>query len=114
MKVLLPCSILFAALTITTEARAAVYACTGPITFLEMNANGQVTANFGGLQFATYCQVGATANGISSEACKAIYSMLLAARLSGASMTQSFNDTLTCATHPAWIYLTGMWGGPSL
>jgi hypothetical protein len=75
---------------------------------------GQVTASFGGLKFVTYCQLGNTANGIGPDACKAIYALLLAARISGATVNQTFNDSSTCAAHPSWSYLNMTWGGPSL
>jgi len=73
--------------------------------FDDMN-DGTVSCGPGGLPWAlNLCQIGvpSSGNGWTSESCKAAYAKLLAAQLSGQSVTIWFNaDGFTCATQPTW------------
>lgn len=91
----------------------AYYTCTGPVTGLSISNGGVVTVSgFNGIVDGEICQIGASANGISSDTCKAMYARLLIAETTGKSLTMYFNDSLTCSTQPSWQYLTGMYFGP--
>ena len=90
------------------------YTCVGPVTDLVVSPNGVVTASIGSLAWVYLCAIGTTSNynGVTSDACKAIYAHLLSAKTTGAQETFWFNDSLTCTTHPAWANLTGWYFGP--
>lgn len=91
----------------------AYYTCTGPVTGVSMNTNGTVwVSGFGGIVDGGICQIGATANGISSDTCKAIYARLLLAEATGRQLTMYFSDNLSCTTQPSWQFMTGLYFGP--
>ena len=81
-----------------------------------VNPQGVVTVDCtdSGLRNLYICTIGGTANGVNSDTCKAMTAALLEARTTGGTVTWGFSDTLTCATHPAWAYLTGWYYGPYL
>ena len=100
-----------------TPARAN-YSCAGVIEQLALNPAGTVTvfSSGAGLSAAYVCQIGATINSVTSDACKAIYSLLNTAVVTRQQVVWYFSDTLTCAApgHPAWSWLTGWYYGPVL
>lgn len=95
------------------------YSCTGTIdavTVAPGTGTVIVSSASAGLTWVYLCLLegsASSANGtVTPEQCKAIYSLLLAAQAAERSVTISFNDTLTCTTHPAWAWLTGWYWGP--
>ena len=92
------------------------YACLGTIDAVALNPGGivTVTSNSSGPGVFYVCNIGSTANGVAPEQCKAIYASLLAARMSAQNVAWTFNDALTCTTHPTWSWLTGWYYGPEL
>lgn len=91
----------FAALAVPVYANS--YGCTGTVTLLFVNSSGvAVVGGPGGLPPIALCSVSGGFGPFSADACKAAYATLLAAKLSGQSVTVSFSDNLTCATQPVW------------
>lgn len=92
---------------VALPAYAGEYNCTGTVTIVFVNSNGIVAVGGpGGLPPIGLCALDGSSGIFNTNACKAAYATLLAAKLSGQSATISFNDTLTCSTQPAW-------GGPT-
>jgi hypothetical protein len=85
-------------------AHAINYECTGTVTYLGLNTGGDVVVTLtGGVNAVVPCNLNNnTSNGFTPQACKAAYSTLLAAKLSGQSVNIYFSDSLTCTTQPAW------------
>jgi hypothetical protein len=99
----------------SAPAFAVNYACTGPVNGVSTGPGGVVSAaNAGGQQWGYFCQLGATTNNVSPEACKGILAVLLAAQTSGKSVTIWYDDALSCSTHPSWAWLTTWYWGPSI
>lgn len=71
--------------------------CTGTVQFAGLNpASGLLLVNYGyGVQY--HCKVGETWNDVPAESCRAFYSMLLSAQLSGKRLQASYNDDFTCS-----------------
>jgi hypothetical protein len=107
-------AVVLLASTMGATSAFANYFCSGPVLSVDVSPTGIVTVNApaAGLNYAYPCQIGATNNGVGPDACKAILSILIAAHATGASVTFAYDDSLTCATHPAWTYLTGWYYGP--
>ncbi|HEY8102388.1 MAG TPA: hypothetical protein VIF82_16740 [Burkholderiaceae bacterium] len=97
-------------------AQAASYACSGVVTGVALSPSGVVTVYSAdaGLNAAYICQIGSTYNGVGPDACKAILAVLVSAKATGIHAEWSFNDGLSCTTHPAWDVLTGWYYGPVL
>jgi len=113
MKTIL-CLLLMILLSIPSFA---YYTCTGPVKGVSIQASGTNSGlvwvtGFNGIVDGGICQIGATANGITSDTCKAIYTRLLIAEVTGQQLTMYFNDNLTCSTQPSWAYMTGLYFGP--
>jgi len=110
--------------SLISQSAWANYACTGTTTNVTIDQYSNVNmSNSSGMEFVSLCNVANPINGISVEACKAMYAMLLASKLSGSQVTYWFSDGLSCTTHPAWQTLTsgsygatppGWYWGPSL
>ena len=100
---------------LSTNAQAA-YFCRGNIAAVALDPNGVVNvfSPGAGLSWVYLCQIGGILNGVSSEACKAIFATLVTAKEVGRPVQWGFNDSLSCGTHPAWGYLTGWYWGPVL
>src|SRR5215472_4805074 len=96
-----------------SQSAWANYACTGTTTSVAMDQYGGVNmSNSSGLEWVFLCSVNNPANGISPDACKAMYATLMASKLSGAQVTLWFSDGLSCTTHPEWATLpSGSYGG---
>ena len=104
---------LLAVMLVANLPAMAYYTCTGPVTGVSLQNTGIVwVSGFNGIVDGGVCQIGATANGISSDTCKAIYARLLLAEVTGRPLTMYFNDSLTCTTQPSWAYMTGLYFGP--
>ena len=92
------------------------YFCGGPVTQVALSPSGALTvyAPAAGLNFAYICSIDTAFNSVSIEVCKAMLATLLQAQATGATITFAYNDALTCATHPAWMWLTGWYYGPQI
>ena len=90
------------------------YSCTGPIDWVALNQAGVVTVSSAssGLGVFYVCQIGTTTNNIGPEVCNAMFAQLTAARAMGTPVQWSFDDSLTCTTHPTWSWLSGWYYGP--
>lgn len=97
-------------------AQAAVYSCSGAVTGVALNPSGLVTVYSAdaGLNAAYICQIGSTYNGVGPDACKAILAVLVSAKATGIHAEWTFDDGLSCTTHPAWGDLKGWYYGPVL
>jgi hypothetical protein len=82
--------------------------CTGTVESLsvQLSTHGTITLSLsGGPSYVYICNLdGATANGVSFETCKAMYSTLLAAKLSGKKMKIRFYGYESCGSVPSWAY----------
>jgi hypothetical protein len=85
-------------------AHASNYFCSGTVTTIGLSpANDVVVGGPGGIPVVVLCnRSNATSNGWTADACKAAYATLLAAKLSGQSVSIDFSDSLTCSTQPSW------------
>ncbi len=105
---------------LSTTAAWASYSCTGTVNDMNVSPGTGVVifSSSAGLGSVYLCLLeGSTssANGtVTPEQCKAMLTLLMAAQLSGQSVVLSFNDSLTCTTHPSWAWLTGWYWGPAL
>jgi len=101
------------AASLVSQSAWANYLCTGTTTSVAMDQYGDVNiSNSSGLQWVGLCNVNNPVNGVPVEACKAMYAMLMASKLSGAQVTLWFSDGLSCTTHPEWATLpSGSYGG---
>ena len=93
----------------------AFYICSGPVTGVTISPSGLVVPeNMGGFSWVYVCQLGTNYNGVTPEACKAIYATLLIAQMYGKQVRLWFADDGNCASHPAWAPLQGWYFGPEL
>jgi hypothetical protein len=99
-----------------STAASANYTCQGTVTGVSLNQAGVVTVSSpsSGLPTFYVCQIGATTNGVGPEQCKAMLGMLYIARVSGQQVQWHFSDSLTCATHANWDWLSGWYFGPTI
>lgn len=95
---------------------AASYECVGAVSGTQISPTGVVMANsIAGITAPYLCSVNTTTNGVSTDACKAIYAMMLTAESQGRSVVLWFNDDPnTCSSHASWSWLTGWYWGPML
>jgi hypothetical protein len=82
----------------TCVSRAATYSCMGTIDFVAVAPTGVVTVSSQSSGLATFypCQLGATVNGVTSDTCKGILTVLLEAKATGAQVGWWFNDSIGC------------------
>jgi len=96
----------------------ATYSCSGVVKGVTIAPTGQVFAeSIGSISWPRMCSVSETFNGVSPEACRAVFSTLLTAQATGKEVSLSFDDDAgggTCTSHPAWGALTGWYFGPTL
>lgn len=121
-KIIGMCAIL--ATLFASQGAWANYFCSGTITDVSLTPSGSVFFNSDsnlGLQWQAVCTLGTTQNGVSPDACKAIYATLLTAKTSGKTVEFGFSDALSCTGHPAWTLLAtgsynsgGWYWGPVL
>jgi hypothetical protein len=89
------------------------YMCSGPVTAVSFDNTGVVVfSGIGGISAGYLCSLSTTSNGITPDVCKAKYTQLLIAQLTGQSLNIYFGDNLTCTTQPSWNWLTGVYFGP--
>jgi hypothetical protein len=89
------------------------YFCEGKVHHVAVGPGGQVTLYADpGFRWDYLCSVTTATNGVSVDACKVIFSALLTAQATDATVQWAFSDSLTCTTHPDWQYLTGWYWGP--
>lgn len=94
---------LFCLAWVAVPAHASNYFCTGTVSYLGIGNDGTVVvAGPGGITAVEICQVGTTANGITSDTCKSWYATLLGAKISGQQVSVDFSDNLTCTTQVGW------------
>ena len=115
---------LVVAVSLVSQSAWANYSCTGTTTSVTIDQYSNVNmSNSSGLEWVTLCNVANPENGVSVDACKAMYAMLLGSKLSGAQVTLWFSDGLSCSSHPAWQLLpsgsygaspAGWYWGPAL
>lgn len=103
------------ALTVAASASAASYYCDSHVQGLTTERGGLVIiSSFAGSTALQLCSMHVAINGVSTDECKTVYATLLAAQLAGRQIRLWFNDSLTCATQPAWANATGWYHGPVL
>lgn len=104
-----------AALFCAAPAMAVQYACAGPVNGVTVAPSGVVSAAAaGGQNWGHFCQLGATVNNVSPEACKGILAVLLTAQASGKTVTVWYDDDLSCSTHASWAWLNTVYWGPTI
>ena len=103
---------------LAAPALAANYACGGPVNGVTVGPTGVVSAeSAGGQHWGYFCQIGTTSNNVSSEACKGILAVLLAAQASGKNVNLWYSDDYDCnwhATNGAWAWLNAWYWGPTV
>lgn len=97
----------------------ATYTCSGVVEGVAIAPKtGFVYArSIGSLVFPKLCNVQTETDGISVDACKQIYSMLLSAQMAKKDVTFWFNDDAnggSCDAQQAWQPLSGWYFGPSI
>lgn len=98
----------------------ASYSCTGTLDSVTVSpGTGWVifssSAGFGSVYLCLIEGTVNSANGpVSPAQCKAYLALLLSAQASRQQVQFSFNDALTCTTHPSWAQLAGWYYGPLL
>lgn len=99
---------------LTSAAAFATYPCNGVIDAVDVSPSGIVMMDSAqsGIRWVYLCQLGTSNNGVGPESCKAMLSLLLTAQVSGLPVSMSFNDSLTCTSHPQSTWLTGWTVGP--
>lgn len=90
--------------TLALPAYAGTYFCTGTVTSLEISSafGGNVyVTGVGGLNTVSICALNGGSGNFPTDACKATYATLLAAKLQGETVSIGFNDNFTCSTQPS-------------
>ena len=99
------------------SSQSFAYDCLGKVNQLVVAPSGTVTASLGNMSWVYLCNVNSIYNGVAPDACKSIYSQLLAAKLADKNVRMWFSDTsndCTNAKHPAWADLQNWYFGPSI
>lgn len=80
--------------------------CDGNIHYLGMSRNGNLLVSGpGGLKAVYLCNVNTKRNSVDVEACKANYSLLLAAKSQNKPVSITFNPNISsCKDVPSWAY----------
>ncbi|MES1192623.1 MAG: hypothetical protein ABUS47_16300 [Steroidobacter sp.] len=102
-KLIVTCTILL----IATPAFADSPSCIGKIGDLGVVRSGTVYVNGpGGLPSVYICNLATTQNNVDPEACKAMYSTLLAAKAADKNVDITFLPALTntCSEFSGWTY----------
>ncbi len=84
--------------TVTPLVSAATYSCTGTIDFVSVSPTGVVTVSSSSSGLATFfvCSMSSTVNGVTVDSCKAILSVLMMAKATGAQVGWWFSDSIGC------------------
>ncbi len=107
--------ILFFILFFSSQAYS--YDCVGKVNNVVLNGAGIVTLSFGNMNWVYLCSVSSQYNGVTPDACKAILSVLLAAKMGDKNIQMWFDDKSNdCSNsgHPAWSELKNWYFGPAL
>jgi hypothetical protein len=94
---------------------AAYMACTGPITLLALSLqSGVVTTAIASYGPWALCNVSSASNGVTTDACKALYAQLTMAVASNRRVQFDFNDGTSAWTHDtSWCTSIGAWVVPN-
>jgi len=89
--------------------------CYGPISQVSVTPDGHVTVNAQALasSHVYLCSVVSDANGVTTAACKAVLSVLLAAKATGSNVEWAFTDSIACGQRAAWQQLANWYWGPN-
>lgn len=104
-------------LLISFSSYVNAYECTGKVNNVVINPAGIVTLSFGNINWVYLCSVSESYNGVTPESCKAMFSLLIAAKLSDRNITMWFSDdsaNCTNTKHTAWETLKNWYYGPAL
>jgi len=102
---------------VSMSSSAFAYDCLGKVNQLVIAPSGTVTTSLGNMGWVYLCNVNSIYNGVAPDACKSIFSQLLAAKLADKNVRMWFSDTsndCTNAKHPAWADLQNWYFGPSI
>ena len=103
----------FLSVFLYSKAASADIDCTGKVTSLtvQLDTVGAVTiALEGGPNMVNICGVGSSYNNVAPEVCKAMYSTLLAAKLSNKKILMRFyGNYASCGAIPAWTAVPVGW-----
>ena len=82
----------------TSLASASTYSCIGTIDFVSVSPTGVVTVSSpsSGLMTFSPCSLTSTVNGVTAATCKAILSVLMLAKATGAQVGRWFSDSIGC------------------
>jgi hypothetical protein len=82
----------------TSLASAAAYSCSGSIDFVSVAPTGVVTVSSPSSGLMTFypCSLTSTVNGVTVDTCKAILSVLMLAKATGAQVGWWFSDSIGC------------------
>src|SRR5690348_7868058 len=109
-------AVAFAPLYVSTAY--ANYDCIGPVNAVTVGPSGHVSAgSAGGQSWGFFCTIGSSNNNVTSDACKGILSVLLAAQAQGKQVRLWYNDSYNCAWHASnggWAYLNTWYWGPEI
>lgn len=80
------------------------FLCDGTVSYLGVNAGGEVTVSVGTQPIHYICNMSSQGSyAMTVASCKAAYSALLTAKMAGKRMVIYYGlDPLTCSTLPAW------------
>ena len=85
-------------LSAASVSPAATYFCVGTIDFVTVSPTGVVTVSSQSSGLATFypCSVASTMDGVTTDICKAMLSILITAKATGAQVAWGFSDTIGC------------------
>ena len=89
--------------------------CTSTIKGVSLQPNGSVyLEKFGNWNWLSVCSVNTDANRTNPESCKAIYSLLLSAQISGRKVSFWFNNGRDCTacSQESWDWMRDWYFGP--
>ena len=85
-------------LSTASISSAATYSCIGTIDFVSVSPTGVVTVSSQSSGLATFfpCSLTSTVNNVTVDTCKAILSVVMLAKATGAQVGWWFSDTIGC------------------
>lgn len=108
---------IFAFLLLLSHGAFAGTQCTSVIKGVALQPNGSVfLQSFKNWNWLAVCNVNHEANNTPPESCKAIYSLLLSAQMSGKQVSFWFNNGRTCSaeSQKSWDLMRDWYFGPLL
>jgi len=111
MKFIIPLLLLF-----VSSHSYAGFECAGNVKGVTLVPNGEVyMASFKNWDWLKVCNVSVAANGVTTEACKAIFSLLLTAQTTNKQVKFWLNDgSCAASSQVSWTYLKSWYFGPEL